>query len=126
MVIDLSRFSSILGILYKDSFSASGTEKVEYDDGSSNNVYGAISTDRPCSFHAENTLVIHEVEGKPILNLSPLLISSPSENLKTGDSVVVLVKTASGTVVDTVTGIVGKINHFQTHLEADVDIEVKP
>jgi hypothetical protein len=126
VVIDLSRFASIMDIVRKDLVTTSRSEKVEYEDGTTNNEYKDVLLMVPCSFHDANTTIVHESDGKPIMNVTPMLIIGPEVNLKTGDKMIIFIRNAKGDILDIMNGIAGKVNRFQTHLEFDVDIEVKP
>ena len=127
MVLDTRRFAGLFNIFRKDGFINYRSTKVEYADGSSNNVFQAVvSSNRPCSYHPENSLVMGEIEGKPVYNLTPLFITAPGEDILVGDQVVVAIRTADADVLNIQKGTIGSITYHQTHLEANIDVEGKP
>jgi hypothetical protein len=128
MVVNLSGYVSLLNnLLRKDSFLNYRTVRRDYPDGSSNNEYEPVITEPvACSFHPENTLIVNEVEGKPVMNLSPLIVTHPDADLVDGDGIRVIVRSAAGQGILVKTGTVGSVTHYQTHIEANIDVEVKP
>jgi hypothetical protein len=122
VVMDLSYYADVFGILRKDSLEVKRGVRVDFSDGTSDNDYQVIYERVVCSFYPENAVVSHTAEGLPVLNTTPMIFTDPDTDIRTGDHVTVYQQRPDGTVISKASGRVGNVLIFQTHLEAMVEV----
>jgi len=121
VVVSLAEFAPALTTLWADAFSTERSERVLAADGTTQQAWSLLIEGEPCTFQPNRAVATYTAEGAPVTAEVPLLICAPDVDIQQGDRLTVVQGTGS-----TWRGTVGVVVRYQTHIEADVDTEVRP